>query len=89
MPKTCVIDCVIGSRLRTQRLLADLETTTLANQIGVTEQRLEEFEAGVARIDAETMRLICHVLNLQVSYFFAPWTKAEKQSADIYLVAAE
>ncbi|PPQ34999.1 XRE family transcriptional regulator [Rhodoblastus acidophilus] len=56
-----------------KRLAAGLDQLTFAEQLNTTGQRIREFEAGLARVDPQTMRSICRLLNLSVSYFFEPW----------------
>jgi len=89
MLKTCMIDSVIGSRLSIRRIAAGLDKAALADRIGVTEQRLAAFEAGEARIDPRSMLTLCRVLDLQVGYFFEPWTGAAEPAEPVRLLAAE
>jgi transcriptional regulator with XRE-family HTH domain len=70
MSETSVIDRVIGSRLKIQRVLFCLDKATFAERLGIAEQCVREFEAGLTRIDARTMRSICRILNVEVAYFF-------------------
>jgi transcriptional regulator with XRE-family HTH domain len=86
MSQTSNIDLVIGSRLHMQRLRHGLDEAALAEQINSTEQRVHEFESGLTRIDANTMRAICKALNLDLGYFFTPWTEV-RQATDAALPA--
>jgi len=81
-----MIDRVIGSRLRAERLSQRFDEAKFAERIGVAAERLAAFEAGIARIDARTMVAICQRLNVSPSYFFEPWL--EKQSSSSARVAA-
>jgi transcriptional regulator with XRE-family HTH domain len=90
MSKTSVIDRVVGARLRAKRISVGLDRAALANRIGVTEQRIDEFENGATRIGADTMLLVCRALHVKAGYFFEPWTKAKRASdAGNLAVAAE
>jgi transcriptional regulator with XRE-family HTH domain len=78
MSKTSAIDRVIGSRLRVKRISMGLDKETLAERIGATEQCIDEFESGTARIGADAMRSFCDALNVRPGYFFEPWTGASR-----------
>jgi transcriptional regulator with XRE-family HTH domain len=69
----CIIDRVIGSRLREERISRRLDEATFAQRIGVTPETLEAFEMGLTRIDAHTMVAIHRQLNVDPRHFFAPW----------------
>ena len=85
MPTASIIDRVIGSRLRAERISRQLAAATFAQNIGVTPERLEAFETGLTRIDARTMVAICARLTVSARYLFEP--PIEKPST--YPLAAE
>ena len=85
MPTASIIDRVIGIRLRAERLSRQHDAASFARDIGVTPERLEAFETGLARIDAHTMLAICARFDVGARHFFEP--RIEKPSN--YPLAAE
>ena len=63
------VDAYIGGRLRRTRIFRNLTRHELATGIGATEQEVEAFESGMARIDAYSVRRIGRVLNVLPSFF--------------------
>jgi len=74
MTKTSTIDRRIGAQLRALRLEKGIDKATLAQTIGQTESQLVAYEAGDVRIDAKSMLALCRTLQVNVAYFFRPWT---------------
>ncbi|MDR3424134.1 MAG: helix-turn-helix transcriptional regulator [Alphaproteobacteria bacterium] len=88
MSEPCSIDRVIGSRLKQKRVEKCVESKKLSYILGVTEDRLLEFECGQQRIDAQILYKICKVLDLNIQYFFEPWNDKGSGASKAKLVAA-
>lgn len=88
MSEPCSIDRVIGARLKQKRVEKCVEFKTLSSMLGVTEARLQEFECGQQRIDAQTLYAICKMLDLPIHYFFEPWIDKRAGVSKAKLVAA-
>jgi transcriptional regulator with XRE-family HTH domain len=73
MSNTSAIDPIIGASLRMRRVALGLSAAKLAGLTGVPEYRIDEYESGDRRMDAEAMRRICRVMDVGVYHFFAPW----------------
>ena len=64
------VDVEVGQRIRIQRLQSGLSQTSLAEQLGVTFQQVQEYEKGVNRVGAGRLTKIAKVLGVPVSTFF-------------------
>ena len=64
------IDIEIGKRLRQGREAAGLSQSQLADQLGISVQRLGEYEEGLSRIGSGKLYKTAHVLGVKVTYFF-------------------
>src|SRR5262245_34434705 len=64
------VDVEVGHRIRIERLARGLSQTALANQLGVTFQRVPKYEKGVNRVGAGRLTKIAEVLGVPVSTFF-------------------
>jgi transcriptional regulator with XRE-family HTH domain len=63
-------DVAVGQRIRAFREDANLSQTALADQIGVTFQQLQKYEAGTNRVGAGRLMLIARALNVPITAFF-------------------
>jgi len=88
MSEPCSIDRVIGSRLKQKRVEKCVESKKMSLMLGITEDRLREFECGQLRIDAQILYKICKVLDLNIQYFFEPWIDKGSGASIAKLVAA-
>ena len=88
MSEPCSIDRVIGARLKQKCVEKCVKSKKLASMLGITEERLQEFECGQQRIDAQILYKICKVLDLNIQYFFEPWIEKELGASKAKLVAA-
>ena len=64
------IDVFVGRRIRTRRLLLDMNQQELARALGVTFQQVQKYESGANRVSASRLWEIAAVLNMPVAYFF-------------------
>ena len=64
------IDIEIGKRVRQARVAAGLTQTDLADQIGITFQKVQKYEKGVNRIGGGRLYKIGHILGVKITYFF-------------------
>jgi transcriptional regulator with XRE-family HTH domain len=70
-------DRLIGKAIRLQRLMRDMSRAKLASAIGVSEQQLQKYEAGVNRVSASRLFQISRVLGVSISAFFDGLEAAE------------
>jgi transcriptional regulator with XRE-family HTH domain len=85
-----IIDRVIGSRIRAERISRRFDEATFAECVGVTPERLDAFENGLMRVDAPTMVAICKRLDISARHVFAPLVDKPSAAGAIgCLVAAE
>lgn len=71
---TSLIDQQIGARVRLRRETLGLDTAQLSAAIGVSAERLGEYEAGATRVPAAHMQKLAEVLLTPVTAFFGPPT---------------
>lgn len=64
------IDRHVGGRVRARRLEARLSETEFAAALGVSAQKLNDFEEGRERILAQAMLRMSQVLQTKPAYFF-------------------
>ncbi|HEV2508642.1 helix-turn-helix transcriptional regulator [Bosea sp. (in: a-proteobacteria)] len=64
------IDRHVGSRVRTQRMLAGVSQERLGDALGVTFQQVQKYEKGTNRISASRLQQIANLLEVEVSVFF-------------------
>lgn len=88
MSEPCSIDRVIGSRLKQKRVEKCVEPKILSSILGITKDRLQDFECGTLRIDAQILYTICKALDINIQYFFEPWIDKEPGASKAKLVAA-
>jgi transcriptional regulator with XRE-family HTH domain len=88
MSKTSAIDCIVGSRLKTCRVLAGLDKAALAEKLMIDLQEIQAFESGSARISAQIMRKICEVLDVRPAYFYERWLEERSASNTVAMRSA-
>jgi len=64
------IDSHIGTRIRWRRLMLGVSRTALAAEIGVTRQRMSDYEHGTFAINASRLFEIADALETEVAFFF-------------------
>ncbi len=60
------VDAIVGSRIRTRRLLLRMTQTQLARQLGVSFQQVQKYENGTNRVGAGRLVQIAQVLGTPV-----------------------
>jgi transcriptional regulator with XRE-family HTH domain len=74
------VDVFVGRRIRTRRLLLDMNQQQLARALGVTFQQVQKYESGANRVSASRLWEIAAVLNMPIAYFFPE--EGEGQGSD-------
>lgn len=64
------VDVAIGSKLRKQRKLSGISQEELAQQLDVTFQQIQKYEAGLNRITASRLWKAAQFLSVPISTFF-------------------
>jgi len=65
------VDVHVGARIRTRRLLHDMNQDTLATALGLTFQQVQKYESGANRVSASRLFEIAEVLGVTPEYFFS------------------
>jgi ribosome-binding protein aMBF1 (putative translation factor) len=73
--KTDDIDLLIGKRLRERRTLLAITQEDLARRIQLSPQQLQKYEIGENRISAARLFRLSRVLEVPITWFFAPAAK--------------
>ncbi len=76
------MDNEIGQKVRCFRKIIGLSQMELAEQVGVSYQRLQKYETGQNRLSVSRLKQICDVLKIPVHEFFS------SQVSDNEIVAA-
>jgi transcriptional regulator with XRE-family HTH domain len=63
-------DALVGTRIRSQRLVRRMSQTELGRRVGVTFQQVQKYEKGRNRVSASRLQRIADVLGVPVSFFF-------------------
>ncbi len=61
---TAQMDCAIGSRIRSIRLLRGMSQMALAERLGITFQQVQKYEKGTNRVAASTLIIISGALQV-------------------------
>ncbi len=64
------IDCLVGSRVRQQRMKKGLSLDQLAQALGITVPQLHKYEKGTNRIGASRLHKIAGLLGAPITFFF-------------------
>jgi len=64
------VDCHVGARIRSRRLMLNLSQTKLADALGLTFQQVQKYEKGTNRVGASRLAQIAETLQVPVSWFF-------------------
>ena len=65
------IDKFIGKRVYQLRMSQRMSRQKLASKIGVTRQQCQKYEAGIDRIAASRLFVICKVLGVSIGEIFS------------------
>lgn len=65
------IDIQLGQALKQVRKSRKLSQLALAQELGITFQQIQKYEAGINRISASRLIDICRVLNISIQDFYA------------------
>lgn len=74
-------DVHVGERIRQSRCNADISEAELGAMLGVPASQIKAFEAGLARIDTETMRRVVDVLDVPATFYFEGLATALRAAA--------
>lgn len=87
------VDKEVGSRLRLRRHAIGMAQEALAEQLGISFQQVQKYEAGVNRISASRLFDIAGILHVPVSYFFEElepsWSSGVPEHIQRVLMTAE
>ena len=71
----------IGRKIRTLRLERGLSQSRLATGIGLSFQQLQKYEIGENRISAARLFRLGQILEVPITWFFAPVTYLTENAA--------
>jgi transcriptional regulator with XRE-family HTH domain len=75
------LDLLIGKRLRERRTLLAITQEDLAHRIQLSPQQLQKYEIGENRISAARLFKLSKILEVPITWFFAPVTNVNENSA--------
>ncbi len=64
------VDRHVGARIRLRRCQLDMSQSFLGDQLGVTFQQVQKYEAGTNRVGASRLYNLAAVLEVPVQFFF-------------------
>ena len=70
-------DAHVGSRIRIGRVALNMTVEQLSEALGVTVQRMQEYEAGSRRIGAVGLLKLSQILKTSPSFFFEGFSEAQ------------
>ena len=74
-------DVFVGKRVRERRQRENLSQSALADQIGVTLQSVQKYEAARHRISASTLYRLGEALGVAPGYFFKGYVSSPPEAA--------
>ena len=74
------LDLLIGKRLRERRTLLAITQEDLAHRIQLSPQQLQKYEIGENRISAARLFKLSKILEVPITWFFAPATNVNENS---------
>lgn len=83
-------DLHVARRMRLQRMLIGMSQATLAEQLGISPQLVQKYEAGLTRIGAGRLHRAASVLGVKAPFFFAGFaaqTAPSVEKADVINLA--
>ena len=63
------VDIHVGARIRSRRILLDMNQQALAKKLGLTFQQVQKYENGANRVSASRLAAISKVLGVEIGYF--------------------
>ena len=66
------MDWLVGQHLRERRSLLGLTAEELAGMVGVTDDKVRDFESGTQRISAEKLFDLSRMLKVPLGFFYRP-----------------
>ena len=78
-----VIDGLVGSRVKQQRLARGLSLEQLGDALGVTVPQVMKYERGLNRIGAGRLHAIAGLLGVPIAFFFEGHAPAEADAAPV------
>jgi ribosome-binding protein aMBF1 (putative translation factor) len=76
------LDLLIGKRLRERRILLAITQEDLAHRIQLSPQQLQKYEIGENRISAARLFKLSRILEVPITWFFAPVANLGEDSAN-------
>ncbi|MDR0218088.1 MAG: helix-turn-helix domain-containing protein [Enterobacteriaceae bacterium] len=64
------VNVLVGKRIQDRRKELGITATTLAKQIGISQQQLSRYERGTNRINVTHLVAICRKLETTITWFF-------------------
>ncbi|WP_158745747.1 helix-turn-helix domain-containing protein [Acidisphaera sp. L21] len=77
------VDRHVGARLRARRLANGLAVKTIAQTLGVTEERVSQWEDGFYRVPAHHLLAVSHLLSCPLGVFFEGFPAAGSPEDEI------
>ena len=68
--KTCVIENLIGKRIKQRRKSLKFSQAYVAKLLGITGQQLHKYEKGIDRVSAGRLLEISQILSTPLSFFY-------------------
>lgn len=68
----------VGERIRLRRTVIGMSQELLGNRVGVTFQKIAEYERGLDRFEANNLQLIANTLGVPIPFFFRETSKFDK-----------
>lgn len=68
--KTCVIESLIGKRIKQRRKSLKFSQAYVAKLLGITGQQLHKYEKGIDRVSAGRLLKISQILSTPLSFFY-------------------
>ena len=70
------IDIHVGGRIRLRRTMLGMSQEKLGEQLGITFQQVQKYEAGRSRLSAGRLRDVAIALGKPINYFYEPFPAA-------------
>lgn len=72
------VDVHVGERIRLRRTVIGMSQERLGDQVGVTFQKIVEYERGANRLEAKHLQLIANTLGVPIPFFFSDPSKFDE-----------
>jgi transcriptional regulator with XRE-family HTH domain len=83
------IDVHVGKRIKLARLSAGMTRDQVGRALSLTQQQIQQYEAGVARVGAERLFALAKLFMLPVVYFFEGVNGVATKATDEAAAVAE